>query len=182
MKALKRSSAGVQMFGHYSRPQVTVFDCLLFENVDVNFHDERPTFIILHLSSGFSLPYEYAETKVGLMKILKVNGGRRDVLNARVYNRKSRSVRKRETEREGRERFQRGWLIVAGQASRKRRHSQDCLRLALLPDVLCLLARNIYFNLFRSGKEKHCKTFESRRKNLYKMGTGRRTSSRLPPR
>lgn len=58
----------------------------------------EPTFIILHLSSASpstgSLERKCAGTKVGLMKIQKVNGGRRDVLNARVYHRKEE--RKRE--------------------------------------------------------------------------------------
>lgn len=58
----------------------------------------EPTFIILQLSSAFPgrrspPPRKRSETKVGLMKIQKVNGGRRDVLNARVYNRKEERER-----------------------------------------------------------------------------------------
>lgn len=65
----------------------------------------EPTFIILQLSSAFpplgSPPRKCAGTKVGLMKIQKVNGGRRDVLNARVYSGKEEREREREREREG---------------------------------------------------------------------------------
>lgn len=65
----------------------------------------EPTFIILQLFLDLSFPClpgrKCAGTKVGLMKIQKVNEGRRDVLNARVYNSKEKRERKREREREG---------------------------------------------------------------------------------